>query len=191
MEGRQKAIQLKPDLMLVDIYLPDGSGIEMIQFRNANLPGTLILVVTSSDNEKDIVAAINAGAESYGVKDSSPEQLLQGVRAVLAGRSFPPGVTGSLLKRPRQTGTETGAPCSNLSPREKQILQQLAGGATNFEIAKALYVTESTIRTHFQRIRKKLGLANHNQLMLYAADHFKCPVSKVTDPERLLIRQPV
>ena len=173
-EGRQKALLLKPDLMLVDIHLPDGSGVDLIHFRNGNLPEARILVVTSSENENDIMTAIETGAESYIVKNSSPEQLLQGVRAVLAGRSLiSSSATRILLKGLRQPKTETGDDGSKLSGREKQILHQLAGGATNIEIAGVLHITESTLRTHFQRIRKKLSLPNHSQLMLYAIDHFK------------------
>ena len=129
-EGRQLASLLRPDLILADIYLPDGNGVEMIRFRNETLPETRILVVTSSDNESDIMAAIDAGAESYIVKDSSPEQLLQGVRAVLAGRNFlTPGATRILLKNMRQAEGETGVQSPpNLSVREKEILHHLAGG---------------------------------------------------------------
>jgi two-component system, NarL family, nitrate/nitrite response regulator NarL len=173
-QGKLVAIALKPDLILLDLYLPDGNGVELIHFRNENLTETRILVVTSSSNEKDLIAAMEAGAESYLVKDSSTEQLLQGVMAVLGGMSFlTPGATGILLKKLRQPETEPGVDGSNLSEREKQILHHLARGATNTEIAKALFITESTVRTHFQRISKKLNLLNHSQMMLYAINNFK------------------
>ena len=173
-QGKLRAVALKPDLILLDLYLPDGNGVELIRFRNDMLPETRILVVTSSNNEKDLIAVMDAGAENYIVKDSSPEQLLQGVRAVLGGVSFLTlGATRILLKKLRQPETETRADGSNLSEREKQILQHLAGGATNAEIANALYITESTVRTHFQRISKKLNLLNHSQLMLYAINNCK------------------
>ena len=107
-------------------------------------------------------------------KDSSSEQLIQGVRAVLSGMNFlTPGATGILLKSIRQPEVEAAQREGLLSEREKQILRNLAGGASNAEIASALNITESTVRTHFQRILRKLNLANHSQLMLYAITHYK------------------
>ena len=114
-EGRRQAIALKPDLILLDLYLPDGSGLDLIHFRNEQLPGTRILVVTSSNNEKDIVDAVHAGADSYVVKDSPPEHLLLALRTVLAGKNFlTPGATGILLKQLRQSqiGTTPDTPPS-------------------------------------------------------------------------------
>ena len=173
-EAKQKALLLRPELILLDIYLPDGSGLELIHYRNEHLPEARILVLTSSSSEKDLMAAMEAGAESYMGKDSSPEQLIQGVRAVLSGMNFlTPGATGILLKNLRQPEAEPGAQDVALSEREKQILQNLDRGASNAEIASALNITESTVRTHFQRILRKLNLANHSQLMLYAIKHYK------------------
>jgi DNA-binding NarL/FixJ family response regulator len=168
-DGRQKAVALNPDLVLLDLYLPDGSGLELIRYRDDVLPATRILVVTSSNNEKDIMAAIEAGADSYVVKDASPEQLLQAVRAVLAGESFlTPGATGILLKKLNQARPGAGGEEALLSAREKEILHYLAGGASSAEIAAALHITESTLRTHFQHILKKLGLQNRSQAVVYA-----------------------
>ena len=168
-EGRQKAMALKPDLILLDLYLPDGSGMELIGFRNEQLPATRILVVTSSKNEKDLIAAVEAGADSYVVKDVPPEQLLQAVRAVLAGESFlTPGATGILLKQLRQPQTGSGGEYPILSAREKEILHHLAGGASSAEIAETLHISESTLRSHVQKILKKLGLQNRSQAVVYA-----------------------
>ena len=98
--GKQQAVVLKPDLILLDLYMPDGSGLDLIQFRNETMPGTRILVLTSSTNEKDIIAVMNARAESYLVKDASPAHLLRAIRAVLTGATFlTPGATDILLKQ--------------------------------------------------------------------------------------------
>jgi DNA-binding NarL/FixJ family response regulator len=168
-EGRQKAAALKPDLMLLDLYLPDGNGLEMIHFRDEQMPAMRILVMTSSSNEKDIIAALEAGADSYLVKDAPPEQLLQAVRAVLAGESFlTPGATAILLKQLRRPGPEANKEDALLSGREKEILHHMAGGAASAEIAAALHISESTLRTHIQHILKKLGLQNRSQAVVYA-----------------------
>ena len=168
-EGRQQAIALIPDLILLDLYLPDGSGLDLIHFRNEQLPGTRILVVTSSNNEKDIVDAVHAGADSYVVKDSPPEHLLLALRTVLAGENFlTPGATGILLKQLRQPQTSSTPDEPPLSEREQQILHHLAGGASSAQIAETLHITESTLRTHIQHILGKLGLQNRGQAVIYA-----------------------
>ena len=168
-EGRNQAIALKPDLILLDLYLPDGSGLDLIHFRNEQLPGTRILMMTSSNNEKDIMDVVQAGADSYLVKDSPPEQLLQALRTVIGGESFlTPGATGILLKQLRQSHSGSKPEETPLSVREKEILHHLAGGASSAEIAEALGITESTLRTHVQHILKKLALQNRAQAVIYA-----------------------
>jgi DNA-binding NarL/FixJ family response regulator len=168
-EGRRQAIALKPDLILLDLYLPDGSGLDLIYFRNEQMPGTRILMMTSSNNEKDIMDAVQAGVDSYLVKDSPPEQLLLALRTVLAGGNFlTPGATGILLKQLRQPQPESTPDEPLLSVREKEILHHLADGASSAEIAKTLHITESTLRTHLQHILGKLGLQNRGQAVIYA-----------------------
>ena len=135
-EGRRQAMALKPDLILLDLYLPDGSGLDLIHFRNEQLPGARILMMSSSHNEKDIVDAVQAGADSYLVKDSPPEQLLLALRTVLAGKNFlTPGATGILLKQLRQPQIGSTPDEPPLSEREQQILHHLAGGASSAQIA--------------------------------------------------------
>ena len=173
MDAREKMLSLHPELILLDLYLPDGSGVELIHFRNEKLPEARILVVTSSNNENDIIAAIEAGASSYVVKDAPTEQLLLAVKAVLTGENFlTAGATGILLKHIRYPVPDELETDVSLSEREEQILRQLAKGDANPEIALRLKITESTLRTHLQRILKKLGLKNHNQLVIYAAKNY-------------------
>ena len=168
-EGRRQASALKPDLILLDLYLPDGSGLELIHFRNEQMSATRILMMTSSSNEKDIMDAVRAGADSYLVKDSPPEELLLALRTVMAGESFlTPGATGILLKQLRQPPSGSKPEETPLSVREKEILHHLAGGASSTEAAEALRISESTLRTHMQHILKKLALQNRAQAIIYA-----------------------
>lgn len=172
-EARQLAEELQPDLLMLDLYLPDGNGLEMIHYRNEHLPGMRILVVTSSKAETDLLAALQAGADSYVMKDSSPEQLLRAVRNVLSGENFlSPGATVILLKQMRQPAAEPKKPSKPaLSAREEEILHFLASGASNNDIAAALHISESTLRTHLQHIITKLGLQNRTQAVVYAINN--------------------
>ncbi len=172
-EARQIAVDFAPDLVLLDIYLPDGSGIDFIDFRNLHLPDARIVVLTSSDDEEDMMAAFRAGADGFLVKDASPEQLMLAIRAALAGnRMLTPGATSILLKNLVSETGKPGAGRRELTKREKSILQLLARGHTSAMIAEALHITESTLRSHYQNIYKKTSIANHNQLLVYAAKHF-------------------
>ena len=173
LEARQLAEELQPDLLMLDLYLPDGNGLEMIHFRKMHLPSMRILVVTSSKAETDLLAALQAGADSYVMKDSSPEQLLKAVRNVLSGENFlSPGATVILLKQMRQPAAEPKQPSKPaLSAREEEILHFLASGASNNDIAAALHISESTMRTHLQHIITKLGLQNRTQAVVYAINN--------------------
>ncbi len=172
-EGRQAALAFRPDLILLDLYLPDGSGMDMIRFRNEQLPKVKILVLTSSNNEQDITDAVKAGADGYVVKDSPPEQLILAVRSILAGRAFlTPVATNILLKQLRADGVKPQDNDLQLSDRELEIMKILARGATNSVIAEELKIAESTVRSHFQRIQKKLGFTNHNQTLIYAVQNY-------------------
>ncbi|MCX6055058.1 MAG: response regulator transcription factor [Chloroflexi bacterium] len=168
-EGRQQMLLLNPDLIMLDLYLPDGSGLDLIHSRNNTLPKTRILVVSSSTNEEDIIAAVEAGADSYVFKDVSQDHLIQAVQRVLAGGSFlSPGATGILIRQLRQAMPKVKNESESLSTREKEILHHLAGGVSSTEIAGKMHITESTLRTHVQHILKKLNLQNRSQAIIYA-----------------------
>jgi DNA-binding NarL/FixJ family response regulator len=173
LEARQLAEELQPDLLMLDLYLPDGNGLEMIHFRNEHLPTMRILVVTSSKAETDLMAALQAGADSYIMKDSTPEQLLKAVGNVLSGENFlSPGATVILLKQMRQPTAEAKKSFGPaLSAREEEILRYLASGASNSDIAATLHISESTLRTHLQHILTKLGLQNRTQAVVYAINN--------------------
>ena len=171
-DGRRLAEELQPDLILLDLYLPDGNGLELVRFCNEHLPDTKILVITSSSNEDEILAVLKAGVEGIIGKDSPPERIQSAIRKVLAGNSYlMNGAANALLREYQKGETHGEAQALSLSARELQVMEFLARGETNAEIAAGLFISESTVRTHLQRILHKLGLKNKNQLIIYAAKH--------------------
>ncbi len=168
-EAREKITGLMPDLVLLDLNLPDGNGLELLTFCRQLIPPVRCLVLTSSDEERDIFQAVQAGTFGYLLKDSSPEQLLLAVRSVLAGENYISArATGILLNQLRQPQAEIDEGVSRLSRREKEILHLMAKGTSSSRIAENLQITESTLRTHFQHILKKLGLQSRSQAVIFA-----------------------
>ena len=173
-DGRRLAEELQPDLILLDLYLPDGNGLELARFCNEHLPDTKILVITSSSNEDEMLAVMKAGVEGIIGKDSPPERIQFAIREVLAGNNYlMNGAANALLREYQKGETHGEAQALSLSARELQVMKFLARGETNAEIAAELFICESTVRTHLQRILHKLGLQNKNQLVIYAAEHYR------------------
>ena len=159
---------LRPDVALIDLNMPLKSGVEVIAELRQSFPALRILVVTSYGDDEHVFAAIKAGAHGYLLKDTTPQELLRAVRAVHAGdMPVHPNIAARLIqelrKPPRQPLTE-----DPLTPREVEILQSVAQGLTNQEIADLLVVSERTVRTHVSNILEKLHLANRTQAALYA-----------------------
>lgn len=169
-EARERIIETHPDLVLLDLNLPDGSGLELLPFCRELSPPVRCLVLTSSDDTQDISTAVEAGAAGYLLKDSSPDLLLKAVKDVLAGGNYLSArAAGALLNGMRNSKKESPDPVSALlSPREKEILHYLGEGASNPQIAGALLIAESTLRTHLQHILKKLELNNRSQAVIFA-----------------------
>lgn len=142
-----------PDLVLMDLNLGDGiGGIETTRTLRQQHPSVQVLAVTTFDAEADIVGALEAGATGYVLKDSPTQALIDAVGEAAAGRSIlSPEVQQRLVHR--MTHPDTA-----LSPREAEILEALASGATNREVAKALFISESTVKTHLVHLYGKLGV---------------------------------
>lgn len=144
-----------PDLVLMDLQLGDGAGgIATTREVRASHPDVQVLAVTTFDTEADIVAALEAGAVGYVLKDSPTEALLDAVSEAAAGRSaLSPEVQQRLVRR-------LTSPHATLSPREVEILGALATGATNREVARSLFISESTVKTHLAHLYDKLGVTS-------------------------------
>jgi DNA-binding NarL/FixJ family response regulator len=145
----------RPDLALMDLRMPIKSGIEAIIEIRAKLPGASILMLTAFDGDEDIYRALEAGARGYVLKSSSGEKLIPAVRAVAAGQRWVPDDVAQRL-----ASRESFEP---LSPREVQVLHQLARGLANKEIADILKISEHTTKDHLKNILAKLHVADRTE----------------------------
>jgi len=168
-EVLEKVQSLAPDVVLMDVRLPDGSGIECCRAVRQQCPGTKVLMLTSYDDRDAAVAAVIAGASGYLLKQVEPEQILRAIEAVAAGGSLlDPGITRGVLDFLR-TGGMAAPAGSELTERERSILALVGEGLTNREIANRLYLSEKTVRNYVSMILEKLGLNNRTQAAAYVS----------------------
>jgi two-component system, NarL family, response regulator LiaR len=171
--GRQAvaaADRLAPDVVLMDLLMPEMGGLEAIAAIKQSHPEIEVVAVTSFIEEEKVTSALEAGASGYLLKDAEAEEVAQAIRAAFHGEvHLDPAVSRLLAQRMRQRKTEE--PVEPLTSREKEVLGQLARGASNKEIAYELGITERTARTHVSNILGKLGLASRTQAALYAVEH--------------------
>jgi NarL family two-component system response regulator LiaR len=167
-EAVAKALALRPDVILMDIVMPRMDGIEATASIMAKNPAARILILTSFAEDEKLFPAIRAGAVGYLLKDSSPQELLQAILDVHGGSaSLNPSIA---LRVIRQISQPVDLPVIEdpLTERELQVLQLIAQGMSNAEIARDLIIGERTVGTHVSNILSKLHLANRTQAALYA-----------------------
>ena len=158
---------LLPDLMVLDLLLPKKDGLTVARELTRRQPPLQILVLTSSPDIETAIAAIEAGALGYIVKETQPDELLNAIREVGHGRAYLPSALGFRLARP-----PAPMPATLLSEREQAVLRLLGAGRTYADIAQQLAISEPTVRAHVFHILRKLGLENRTQAALYGAKHF-------------------
>ena len=174
LEAIDKAEELVPDVIVMDLNMPQCSGLEATQALQAKMPQVSILVLTVSDNEADLFHAIKFGATGYILKNTEPEELVQAIHHIAQGGVIvSPMMAAKLLTEFRSLGTDamakkTAEEEDNLSPREDEVLRLVSQGATNKEIADSLFISENTVKTHLRNIMDKLHLANRSQAAAYA-----------------------
>jgi len=173
LEAIEKAEKLAPDVILMDLNMPRCSGLEATQALHTKMPQVNILVLTVSDNEADLFAAIKFGATGYILKNTEPEELIQAIfHLAQGGVIISPVMATKLLSefKDLETGAEKrpAKEEASLSPREEEVLRLVAQGATNKEIADSLFISENTVKTHLRNIMDKLHLANRSQAAAYA-----------------------
>ncbi len=163
-QGREAAEAHRPDLIVLDVALPDGDGVSAIPRLRAD---SVVVVFTDADDPQRVRAALEAGASGYVLKDSEPETLISALRVAAAGgRILGPGVQAAALP-----GSQRRGPADVLTPRERQLLSLLAQGRSNHEIARALSIREKTVRNQVSIISTKLGVAGRVQAALFAHNH--------------------
>jgi len=169
-EALEKARSLRPDVVLMDVHMPVCDGIQATQLIKAERPKTKVVVLTVSEDDADLFRAINSGAEGYLLKNLYPDDLFQSIHSVMAGESpVSPAMAGHLLQEIRQPSRRQGqGPASELTPREREILQLVAEGLSNAEIASRLYVVEGTVKNHLHNVLGKLQLSNRVQAAAFA-----------------------
>jgi len=173
-EGFGLAKRLKPDLVVVDISLPDQSGIQLTRDLRQLLSETKILIVSMHSKIDYIAEAFQAGATGYVVKESASERLLQGLKSVAKGdyyldSSVSHAVVENLMKSPLKAAKITDADYATLTPREQEVMRLLAEGLSSKTVAEKLFISPKTVENHRANIMSKLGLHSTIELVRYAA----------------------
>jgi len=173
-EGLEITKRLKPDLVIVDISLPDQSGIQLTRDLRRLFSETKILIVSMHSKIDYIAEAFQAGATGYVVKESASERLLQGLKSVAKGdyyldSSVSHAVVENLMKSPLKAAKITDADYATLTPREQEVMRFLAEGLSSKAVAEKLFISPKTVENHRANIMNKLGLHSTIELVRYAA----------------------
>ncbi|WP_404341238.1 response regulator [Staphylococcus equorum] len=153
-----------PDIVLLDLVMPEMNGIEITEMMKKSYPEVKILVLTSYVDDEHVISAIDKGTDGYEMKDVEPDQLIKTIKKVLSGeKTIHPqaqSVIEAVSKKPHFT--------NKLSKRESEVLAEMTKGKTNKEIAESLFVSEKTIKTHVSHIFNKLQVTDRTQAAIYA-----------------------
>jgi len=159
-EAVERFREVHPDVVLMDLRLPILSGVEAIMAIRKEYPESRFIVVTTYDTDEDIYRAVQAGAQSYLLKDMTDEEILGTIRAVHAGKPcLPPGLASRLAKRLQR---------EELTPRETEVLELLVKGRSNKEIAQTLFLTEDAIKFRVKGLFAKLGVQDRTEAVIAA-----------------------
>lgn len=171
-QGVEKARALAPHVVIMDLQMPGLGGLEATSILHTELPNVRVLVFTVSEREADLFAAMRCGARGYILKNAGAEELTRAIQHIAQGGVIvSPAMATKLLDELAQlpaAGAQPGTSLEGVSPREVEVLQQIAEGASNSEIASALVISENTVKTHLRNIMDKLHLANRSQAAAYA-----------------------
>jgi DNA-binding NarL/FixJ family response regulator len=168
--GAKLVLELQPDVVVMDLHMPQMNGVEAVRSILAQDPAARILMLTISVEEDDVVEALVAGACGYLVKTAPPDEIVAAIQAAHDGDStVSPIVATRLIRRIRQADPAPDSRASTpLTPRETEILRLIAQGKENSEIAKLLIISPSTAKNHVARVLEKLGVDNRVQAAVYA-----------------------
>lgn len=165
--------RLKPDILVMDLMLPDINGLEVARQVRELSPRTRMIVLSMHSNAAYVSAAMQAGASAYILKEAGSEHLLQAIRKVLSGEQyFSPPLSAEMLRDYRRK-VDKGAvdPFETLTPRERLVMQLSAEGLSSSEIGRRLYISPRTVETHRANLMRKLGVRNLKELIRRALQH--------------------
>jgi len=167
---------LKPDVVLMDVRLPDGNGFEACRQIRRVQPDTRVLFLTSFADEEIVLESIDAGGDGYLLKEIDEDNLVQAIRNVAAGKSIlDPAVTRRVLEHVKNTDTHLETPSTNrlgsVSPQERRVLALVAEGKTNKEIGLALGLSDKTVKNYLSNIMEKLQVARRSHAAAYFVQH--------------------
>jgi len=165
-----KAKELKPDLILMDISMPHGNGLEALSAIKKELPDVKIIMLTVHDKDENLLEAIKRGAEGFLSKNVRAKALIDSLRGAMRGEAaISRYMAGKILKEfTRLAEIEAKKTSGQLTPREKEVLQKLSEGLSNREIGLSLCISENTVKVHVKNIFRKLHLQNRNEAAAYA-----------------------
>lgn len=177
-EGVRRARELAADIILLDVKMPGMSGIETLKKLRASGVATPVVMLTMSREDADLSAALRGGAQGYLLKDIEPEELMPALEAALRGDNVVArelvGTLARLVRSDAGSKRETprrAAPFAELTPRELEILECVADGSSNKLIARALDITEGTVKLHVKAILRKLGMHSRVEAAVMAVEH--------------------
>jgi DNA-binding NarL/FixJ family response regulator len=172
LEAVNLAGELRPDVVLMDLRMPNMEGAEATRTIRAELPDTHVLVLTTYADDDSLFPALQAGAHGYLTKDASAEEIERAIRAVADGHThLDPTVQQRLVAAVLETPTQSASIPDELTNRELEILKLIAAGFSNTEIAAALVVSAATVKTHINHIFQKTGARDRAQAVRYAYQH--------------------
>jgi len=185
-EAVDAALECEPDIILMDVRLPDGSGIEACREILEKMPDVRVIMLTSYPDDDAVFASIMAGASGYLLKEVSAVGIVDGIKAVAGGGSLlDPGITGKVLRKLRHRPTENENKFANLTDKERQILDLIAQGKTNKEIAGEVFLSDKTVKNYVSKILSKLQLGRRSAAAAFVTE-IHAEEQKSKDTHRLL-----
>ncbi|KIY21742.1 MULTISPECIES: response regulator [Mesobacillus] len=165
----EMAKELKPDIILMDLAMPDMDGIEATKIIKEEVPSIKIMILTSFSDQDHVIPALEAGASGFQLKDIQPDELVLSIKKMVNGENqLHPKATSHLLANLSHGSNPKKSLLDELTKRELDVIKEIAKGKSNKEIAASLYITEKTVKTHVSNLLGKLELADRTQAALFA-----------------------